>query len=149
MKIYHYEIVLQEVPGEISLAFAVKGCQNKCKQCSYESLSSSHDLTISLYINLLNRYKNMITCVLFLGGDWNTELETYLKLAKANKVKTCLYTGLDSIPENIKQNLDYLKVGKYIPELGGLQSEKTNQKFIHIPTGRDDTYKFKRIGVIQ
>ena len=60
--------------------------------------------------------------------------------AKCKQLKTALYTGL-----NIKQvqrqcpellaYLDYIKTGKWLPHLGGLDSPTTNQEFLNLQTG--------------
>jgi anaerobic ribonucleoside-triphosphate reductase activating protein len=56
-------------------------------------------------------------------------------LIKEKNLKICLYTGLEDVSSDIKQLLDYLKTGPYIPEKGGLASKSTNQKFIDLKNG--------------
>lgn len=51
------------------------------------------------------------------------------------RVRTAWYCGLDSIPRNkldILQYLDWVKVGHYDQELGGLDSSATNQRFYKV-----------------
>jgi anaerobic ribonucleoside-triphosphate reductase activating protein len=126
------QIVFQEVPDEISLALNISGCPLGCPGC-HSSFTWDKDfgekLTLETLENLLKKHK-FITCVLFYGGEW--ELETlikYLDFIKSKNLKTALYTGLnlDEIPKILFNKLDYLKFGRYIKELGGLNSEKTNQ----------------------
>jgi hypothetical protein len=54
------------------------------------------------------------------------------------RVKTAWYCGLDRLPKNKKsilQFLDFLKLGHYDQELGGLNSPSTNQRFYqYFPT---------------
>lgn len=52
-------------------------------------------------------------------------------------IKTALYTGLefDDVSVDIRNNLDYLKFGPWIKELGGLQSKTTNQKLLNLNNG--------------
>ena len=81
------------------------------------------------------KYKGLVSCVLFLGGDWDPELLTFLKIAKDFGYKTCLYTGNTDANTELLSYLDYIKTGPYIEELGGLTSKNTNQKFIKLETG--------------
>lgn len=102
----------------------------------------------------IKQYQDMISCVLFLGGEW--QIEQLIELLQTVKntnpsLKTCLYTGLelDEIVDLIKQEvnkradigwayifendlLDYLKTGRWIRELGGLDNKNTNQRFYKI-----------------
>jgi len=132
MNFSYPQIVFQEVPDEISLALSISGCPLGCSGC-HSSFTWDKDfgekLTLETFENLLKKHK-FITCVLFYGGEW--ELETlikYLDFIKSKNLKTALYTGLnlDEIPKILFNKLDYLKFGRYIKELGGLNSEKTNQ----------------------
>lgn len=145
---YSYpQIVLQEVPDEISLALSISGCPLRCKGChSTETYNPEfgQELNLEEINKLLSKHKH-ITCVLFYGGEWEPEnLVKYLKYIKTKNLKTCLYTGfeLSFIHKNILNHLDYIKTGRYIKELGGLGSENTNQKFMKIQKGDNyDTNK--------
>ena len=49
------------------------------------------------------------------------------------KIKTAWYSGRAGNPNNLNNQInpipfDYIKFGPYIEELGGLKSEKTNQR---------------------
>lgn len=139
MYIYKHDITFIEVPDEVSLSFFVSGCPNNCKNCSWKDLGiEPYKLTELKYLELLNKYKNSITCVTFLGGEWNYNLRTLLGLAKKSNLKTCLYTGLSYTKFRINHKkllpfLDYLKVGGYIEEKGNLDSPTTNQSLIKLP----------------
>lgn len=141
LKYYRKDICFQEVPNEISLSFSIAGCPKKCKNCSWKNSNNYKDtktLEDKVYVELLNKYKGFASCVLFLGGEWETDLIEKLKKAKDNGFKTCLYTGseLAQISNEIKNNLDYIKVGPYIEEKGGLNSQNTNQKFIDLKNNK-------------
>ena len=136
MKIYNKEISFLEVPDEINLTFFVHGCKLACYNCFWKSDMKHYELTINDYKELLNKYKNKVTCITFLGGEWDTNIIEYLKLAK-HDYKTCLYTGLNynefiNKHKDIIEHLDYLKVGRYIEELGALDSKTTNQQLIYL-----------------
>ena len=137
----HEEVVWLEVPGEVSLAYHVTGCPLRCKGChSVDTwkIGSGHILTTELFSNRLQRYKHLITCVLFMGGEWLPDkLLTYLQLAQDARLKTCLYTGFEKeqLPAELLPYLDYLKVGPWSPEHGGLDNPNTNQQFIDQRSG--------------
>jgi anaerobic ribonucleoside-triphosphate reductase activating protein len=134
------QIVFQEIPDEISLALHVTGCPLRCKGCHSNDLWNA-DQGIELdprYFNqLISQYSKYMSCVLFMGGEW--ELSTLISLidiAKQRQKKTALYTGLElsEVPEILKSKLDYLKYGPYISTLGGLNSKTTNQRLLNLKT---------------
>ena len=135
---FNKDVVFQEVPNEVSLSFAIAGCTNNCKNCSWQNIKmQKKPLSAAVFENYLKKYKGLASCVVFLGGDWKPRtLLNRLKKAKEYGFKTCLYTGKNDVSNEIKEQLDYLKVGPYIEELGGLASEKTNQKFIFLRMNR-------------
>ena len=70
------EIVWQEVPNEVSLAFLFSGCPLRCKGChSADSWKTGlgSALTADYLAERLQRYAGLISCVLFLGGEWQPE----------------------------------------------------------------------------
>ena len=159
------QITFQEVPNEISLSFLIAGCPLKCKGChsadswrvtseanevnkASEAIKSKihpinnnvqNQLTTEYLENRIKQYQDMISCVLFLGGEWKIKqlIELLQTVKNTNpSLKTCLYTGLelDEIVELIEQEvnertnigwkyifennlLDYLKTGRWIREL--------------------------------
>lgn len=145
MRIFSQDITFIEVPGEVSLTFGVSGCTNNCPGCSWATLDTEGDeLTEDAYRKILGYHEGLATCVTFLGGEWTPEIESYLMIASEYGFKTCLYTGLDDVAyvDHLVPLLNYLKVGKYREELGGLDSEKTNQTFTNLDTGEDITHLF-------
>ena len=141
MRYLSYNIVFQEVPDEISLAFQITGCRLVCKGCHSKELwnpKSGEILTDDIYHSLIKKYNGMISCVLFFGGEWHEEeLIRKLEIAQNYRLCTCLYTGEDDVSTKIKENLDYIKVGRWIEELGPLSSTTTNQKFIKLKTNEE------------
>jgi anaerobic ribonucleoside-triphosphate reductase activating protein len=146
MYYYNFQVVLQEVPGEISLCFSISGCNKHCDGCHSPFLwkeGNGSVLTKEVYTSILNQYKNLATCVLFMGGEWHQkELIEMLQLAKIKKLKTCLYTGENSVSDEIIDQLTWLKTGKWKQELGGLESRLTNQLFIDVTTNKKLNYLF-------
>lgn len=136
------EVVWQEVPDEVSLAFLVSGCPLRCKGChSTDSWKSGLGQALSAdYLrNRLRRYAGMLTCVLFMGGEWQPEtLLDLLRLVRNEfGLKTCLYTGYerDELPPALLPELTFLKTGRWMSERGGLDSRITNQRFVDLRTG--------------
>lgn len=141
-------ISFQEVPNEISLCINITGCKNNCKGCHSPWLFKDIgiDLTPTELFKLIKQNKG-ITCVCLMGGD--TDPETINKLASDIKswgLKSAWYSGKQDISEEIRLiNFDYIKVGPYIQELGGLDSNTTNQIMYKIENTKliDITYHFK------
>jgi len=148
MYYYDFQVVLQEVPGEISLCFSISGCNLHCEGCHSPFLwkeGNGDILTEEVYTTLLNQYKNLATCVLFMGGEWHeTELINMLQLARNNNLKTCLYTGEEFVSDAIKKQLTFLKTGMWKQELGGLEKTNTNQLFINVKTNQNLNYLFSK-----
>jgi anaerobic ribonucleoside-triphosphate reductase activating protein len=142
-----YDIVFQEIPNEVSLAFTLKGCPNKCAGCHSTHLrdNNGHKLTIDSLRIILEKYKDSITTVLFLGGDANhNELIPLFKEIRKHGLKSAFYSGFDYFNISLLNYLDYYKAGRYIRDLGGLNSKTTNQRISEIRDGKiiDITRKF-------
>lgn len=137
------QVVFQEIPNEITLAFQVIGCPVRCSGCHSSDLWSSdigEDLDLKTLSGNIDKFKNYISCVLFLGGEWNqSELVAHLDFIKASGLKTALYTGLeyDQVSVEIINRLDYLKYGPFISQLGPLSSPITNQKLVNLKTNEN------------
>ena len=145
---YDFQVVLQEVPGEISLCFSICGCKLQCKGCHSSFLWKEENgtfLAIDNYKAMLEKYKDYATCVLFMGGEWHAnELVSFLKIARNKNYKTCLYTGEEYVSKEISNELTWLKTGKWQAELGGLDSETTNQKFTDLKKNKNLNYLFSK-----
>ena len=74
---------------------------------------------------LVAKYQGLITCVAFMGGDQAPE--EVAELAKGLSLKAAWYSGRMNLPA-VDGSFDYVKIGPYIESLGGLKSEKTNQR---------------------
>ena len=142
------QVLFQEIPDEISLAFTITGCPLQCRGCHSTDTWDPRTgcaLSNSLYRDYLKRYGNMISCVLFFGGEWHLNaLQDKLLIARKMGLKTCLYTGLDCVPERIHPHLNYLKTGPWRRALGGLESTTTNQRLIELSTGNLLNYRFQK-----
>lgn len=140
MHCYDFNVVLQEVPGEISLCFSISGCPLQCPGCHSPFLWKKHfgeKITLETFKEYLYRYYDFASCVLFMGGEWHSdELVLMLKCAQRMGFKTCLYTGENEVDPEILRFLTYIKTGPWIQERGGLSCKKTNQIFREVKTNK-------------
>ena len=137
MKVASFDIVFQEIPGEVTLALNLSGCPCHCPGCHSPHLAEDigEPLTEELLSGLIDRYGAMITCVAFMGGDaapdevakWAEYCKDERLKVKGYRLKTAWYSGRMNMPQD-ERAFDYIKLGPYIEELGGLKSEKTNQR---------------------
>ena len=128
MKVASFDIVFQEIPGEVTLALNLSNCPCHCPGCHSQHLAEDIGEVVNedLLNGLLARYGNMITCVAFMGGD--ADPEEVAKWAQyVRPLKTAWYSGRMHMPQDEKA-FDYVKLGPYIESLGGLKSERTNQR---------------------
>lgn len=144
LKYLYCKEIFAEVPSEITLGVSISGCQIRCQGCHSRELWEDKGtlLTIEELQNLLNKHKG-ITTLLLLGGEHDIDTLIELFQYAYKKVKTAWYCGLDMIPKDklgIMQYLDYLKLGHYDHELGGLNSPTTNQRFYQIEHQGDGSY---------
>lgn len=136
LKYIYCKEVFSEVPGEISLGISISGCQIHCKGCHSRELweDKGTPLTIEELQFLLDKHQG-ITCVCLLGGEHDIDSLTELFMYAHERIKTAWYCGLDMIPKDkmgILEYLDFVKIGHYDQELGGLDSPTTNQKFYKV-----------------
>lgn len=143
-------VLFQEVPNETSLTFFIAGCPMKCKGCHSPELRKNvgTDLTEDHLGYLLDKYNNLITCVCFMGGDWNdTALVVLLNKIKTDypEIRTCLYTGRNKLNNKKLVSLcDYIKYGPYIEKYGPLTSKTTNQVFLDVKNNKNLNYLFQK-----
>lgn len=133
IKFTEYEVTFREIPDEITLAVNISNCQNNCPGChsSYLKENVGEELTESAVSRILQE-NGGITCFCFMGEGNDAEslkkLILYIK-EKYPKIKIGLYSGRKSVNEDFFwENLDYLKIGPYVAELGPLDKETTNQR---------------------
>ena len=130
-----YDIVFQEVPDEVTLAINISNCPNRCEGCHSPHLQedTGEELTENALSALLEKYGNAVTCICFMGGDNSPEdVLSLAKFAKQLHKKTAWYSGNSNFYNNAQKYFDYIKLGAYIKELGGLNSPATNQRFYRI-----------------
>ncbi len=176
LKLYNYQITFAEIPDEVVLCLNISNCPIRCEGCHSSWLwrDNGIELTPQQLYDILDKNPG-ITCVCFMGGDSDYEslgelVEKVVYYDKYRcKLKIAFYSGRESIQDIVDditdiswmQDLDFIKVGPYKKELGGLDNKNTNQRLyelspfyshslahklvnnkIHRITGKDVTYKF-------
>lgn len=156
LKYVDTKVVFQEVPDEVTLAINISNCPCHCEGCHSPYLAEDigTELTIE-ELTTLGTETEGITCVCFMGGD--SDPKRINKLAKwvteELDLKVAWYSGRQYIPDEIDiKNFHYIKIGPYIPKLGGLDKETTNQIMYrvdydfnsHTYITRDITHKFRK-----
>ena len=147
MKYTDTQIGFQEFPDEISLLINISNCPFHCPGCHSPELwkDVGTELTVSEFDKLIKNNSG-ITCVGFMGGvpkEVNS-LASRVRL-KYPTLRTGWYYGGTEIPEDVNLfNFDYVKIGPYMKDLGGLDNPNTNQIMYHIVDGLmiDITYEF-------
>ena len=148
IKYYNAMVVFEEIPDEITLAINITNCPCHCIGCHSKFLweDSGTQLSKSELDELIKK-NDGITCVCFMGGD--SEPKTVNLLAEyiqnAKNLKVGWYSGMDELSDDIKvENFDYIKIGHYDYELGGLDEKTTNQRLYKVNEGEfeDITSKF-------
>jgi anaerobic ribonucleoside-triphosphate reductase activating protein len=147
LKYLYCKEIFKEVPGEITLGISISGCQIRCVGCHSRELWEDKGIILDMteFQWLLNQHTG-ITCVCLFGGEHDIDSLIELFMYAHKRVKTAWYCGLDRIPDNKKgilQYLDYLKLGHYDQELGGLDSLTTNQKLYLVNNGKLEDITFK------
>lgn len=138
LKCASFDIVCQEIPDEITLAVNISCCPNRCHGCHSPWLwdDIGEEMTTEMLTGLIGRYSAAITCFCFMGGDADPaeiqRLSLWIK-EEYPHLKTAWYSGRPELPSDFDRGaMDYIKIGPYIEELGGLKSPTTNQKLYKI-----------------
>ena len=131
MKYLDYAVTFSEFPDEIALCINISNCPFHCSGCHSSELweDKGEELNEESLTTLIGRNPG-ISCIGFMGGNPNSvnDLANFVKQHWLLKIGW--YTGYQFIPKEINlNNFDYIKIGPYIKELGGLDNPNTNQKF--------------------
>ena len=152
LKYVNTGIVFQEIPDEVTLAINISNCPCHCPGCHSHYLWE--DIGLPLNAEALDafvkEYGKNITCIAFMGGDSDpmgvNMLAQYIH-EEHPQYKVAWYSGRVRITSAVnKSDFDYIKVGRYVAELGGLDSLTTNQRMMQrLADGRvrDITARFR------
>jgi len=161
LKYKDYQIVFREVPDEITLAINITNCPHHCKGCHSPELweDTGEELDIQKVKDTVESLQNIpITCIAFMGGD--ADMETLFNLNKEVKdmfpnLKTCWYSGWSYEDKEFRMyswrmtEFDYVKLGQWKEELGGLDNPNTNQVMFQRTSKvgmKNITWKFQQNG---
>lgn len=137
-------VVFEEVPDRVALAFNLTGCLNHCKGCHSPILRS--DIGEELTVDIVREYVSQsygVNCILFMGEGGDQEGLFYLaESVKSLGYEMAIYSGRDEVEPKMFELFDFVKVGSYKSELGGLNNVNTNQKMYY--KGLDITEKFHK-----
>jgi len=133
LRVASYDIVFQEIPGEVTLALNLSGCPCHCPGCHSPHLAEDigEPLDEALLDALIDKYSGLITCVAFMGGDAAPAEVARLAAHIKNGLKLAWYSGRPALPDclsGVDGPFDYIKLGPYVEALGGLKSPTTNQR---------------------
>ncbi len=142
LRLASYDIVFQEVPGEVTLALNFSACPNHCPGCHSPHLQEDVGELFddNLLAGLLDRYGTAATCVCFMGGDADpaevARLAAVVRGASAGRLKTGWYSGRAALPSGFPLGaFNFIKLGPYVEARGGLDCEGTNQRFYRVDGG--------------
>lgn len=140
------QVTFSEIPDEITLCINISGCPIRCPDCHSKELWNDVGTELTreeLYKLITNNIG--ISCVCIMGGDADYKsLEAILtwlldyKYDNNKELKLAFYSGRDNYDDLYIRTgqwityFDYLKVGSYKKELGGLNSPTTNQVLYQI-----------------
>ena len=151
LKFVDYDIVFQEIPNETTLAINLSNCPCHCKGCHSPYLAEDigEELTDTKMMELIDNNKG-VTCVALMGGDNDpaevvrllTGYTAYMAYARPNDVavRTAWYSGRQELPRELGLDygyINYIKLGPYKEELGGLKSPTTNQRLYEVKMCRE------------
>lgn len=141
LKYVNTQIGFSEIPDEISLLINISNCPCHCDGCHSPYLAEDigEPLTRASLSKLIEENRG-ITCVCFMGGDSNpTAIEALAIIVKNHypELLVAWYSGRQKLPYAFSLKwFDYIKLGPYIPELGPLNSNTTNQRFYEVQISR-------------
>ena len=141
LKYYNYDIVFQEIHDEVTLAVHITNCPHRCVGCHSPHLRHNigENLDAETLDGILDKYGRQITCVCFMGGDRQPkDVATLARhLHQHTKLKVAWYSGNDIMPRYAGL-FDYVKIGGYREDLGGLRSRNTNQRLYRNVNGQTE-----------
>ena len=136
-------VVLEEIPDRLTLAIDIANCTGLCEGCHSPFLR--RDVGVELTpeaIDSLIAGNFGINCFLFLGeGNDHAAL-----MSAANYVRRAypslalgLYSGRESVEDDVWELFDYVKIGPFRPSCGPLNKTTTNQRLYRILHNADGT----------
>ena len=134
-------VVLEEIPDRLTLAIDISNCTGLCEGCHSPFLR--RDVGVELTpeaIDSLIAGNFGINCFLFLGEDHAALMfaANYVRRAYPS-LALGLYSGRESVEEDVWELFDYVKIGPFRPSCGPLNKTTTNQRLYRILHNADGT----------
>ena len=129
------DVVLEERPHRVSLAVEISNCRGNCIGCHSPFLKKDlgDELTAEAVEKLLKTNFG-VNCFLFLGEGNDPEalkaIAYYLRSSHP-ELELALYSGRESVEDELFEIFDFVKVGPYIKEFGPLNEKTTNQRLYY------------------
>lgn len=128
-------VTFEELTTEVTLSLSISNCQNRCPGCHSSELRK--DIGTELTDDILDKLiqeNDGVSCVLFLGegNDKNRIIELARRVKQHHNLKVALYSGRDEVEDELWNEFDYIKIGRYIHSLGPLNKPTTNQRLYQI-----------------
>ena len=129
------DVVLEEIPHGVSLAVEISNCRGNCIGCHSPFLKKDlgDELTAEAVEKLLKTNFG-VNCFLFLGEGNDPEalkaIAYYLRSSHP-ELELALYSGRESVEDELFEIFDFVKVGPYIKEFGPLNEKTTNQRLYY------------------
>ena len=140
LKYVNTDVVFQEIPNETTLAINISNCPCHCKGChsAYLAEDIGDYLDLGTLMRLIDKNKG-ITCVAFMGGDSDPRsINMLASIIKTKGLLTAWYSGRQELTNGIElKNFNFIKLGPYIEELGGLKSPTTNQRLYEVKMSKE------------
>lgn len=147
-------VSFNEIPDKTAVYFELGDCNAHCKGCHSPELQEPFRLHDDRYVSINDCMKYAdeqldkgANAIVVLGGTKTYTDFPLIPLLKAlgTLAPVCLYSGSDSVQTErmraVEAGCQWLKVGSYQADKGGLMSKKTNQRFYEIfPCYRKDAY---------
>lgn len=148
LKYVNTDVVFQEIPNETTLVINISNCPCHCKGChsAYLAEDIGDHLDLRALMRLIDKNKG-ITCVAFMGGDSDPQsINMLASIIKTKGLLTAWYSGRQELTKGIElKNFNFIKLGPYIEELGGLKSPTTNQRLYEVKMSKEVDEKGKPI----
>lgn len=129
-------VTFAEIPNEITLCINISNCPIHCKGCHSKYLweDTGEPLDLMHLTDLIDANTG-ITCICIMGGDADPiYVDTLAEdIKEYYDLKVAWYSGKQELSKDITlDNFDFVKLGPYIEELGGLDSKTTNQRMYKV-----------------
>lgn len=136
-------VVLEEIPDRLTLAIDISNCTGLCEGCHSPFLRGNVGVELTTEaIDSLIADNFGINCFLFLG-EGNDHEALMSVAAYVRRVYPSLalgiYSGRESVEEDVWDLFDYVKTGPFRPSCGPLNKTTTNQRLYHVTHNPDGT----------